>query len=65
MDWLNKYDRVIQSTKKAIRLTKKYGTTVEFAAAVQVDQGSMLSQMKVTALEEILVVQEYLDVFLE
>jgi hypothetical protein len=46
-------------------LTKKYGTTVEFVAAVQVDQGSMLSQMKVTTLEEILVVQEYLDVFLE
>jgi hypothetical protein len=46
-------------------LTKKDGTTVEFVAAVQVDQTSMLSQMKVTALEEIPVVQEYPDVFLE
>jgi hypothetical protein len=39
------------------------GTTVEFVATVQEDQASMLSQTKVTALEEILVVQEYLDVF--
>jgi hypothetical protein len=65
MDWLSKYDRVIQCAKKSIRLTKKDGTTVEFVAAVQADQASMLSQMKVTALEEIRVVQEYLDVFPE
>jgi hypothetical protein len=39
------------------------GTTVEFVATVQADQASMLSQTKVTALEEILVVQEYPDVF--
>jgi hypothetical protein len=44
-------------------LTKKDGTIVKFVAAVQADQASMLSQMKVTALEEILVVQEYPDVF--
>jgi hypothetical protein len=44
-------------------LTKKDGTTVEFVVAVQADQASMLSQMKVTALEEILVVQEYPNVF--
>jgi hypothetical protein len=65
MDWLSKYDRVIQCAKKAVRLTKKDGTTVEFIAAVQADQASMLSQMKVITLEEILVVQEYLDVFPE
>jgi hypothetical protein len=64
-DWLSKYDRVIQCAKKAVRLTKKDGTTVKFVVAVQADQASMLSQMKVTALEEILVVQEYPDVFLE
>jgi hypothetical protein len=51
--------------QKAVRLTKKDGTTVEFVAAVQEDQASMLSQMKVTTLEEILVVQEYPDVFPE
>jgi hypothetical protein len=38
MDWLSKYDRVIQCTKKAVRLIKKDGTTIEFVAAVQADQ---------------------------
>jgi hypothetical protein len=65
MDLLSKYDGVIQCTKKVVRLTKKDRTTVEFVAAVQVDQANMPSQTKVTALEEILVVQEYLDVFQE
>jgi hypothetical protein len=65
MDWLSKYDGVIQCAKKAVRLTKKDGTTVEFVAALQADQANMLSQMKVTTLEEILVVQEYPDVFPE
>jgi hypothetical protein len=65
MDWLSKYDGVIQCTKKVVRFTKKDGTTGEFVAVVQADQACMLSQMKVTALEEILVAQEYLDVFPE
>jgi hypothetical protein len=65
MDWLSKYDIVIQCAKKAVRLTKKDGTTIEFIATVQADQTSLLSQIKVTTLEEILVVQEYLDVFSE
>jgi hypothetical protein len=46
-------------------LTKKDGTIVEFVATVQADQASLLSQMKVIALEEIRVVQEYSDVFPE
>jgi hypothetical protein len=65
MDWLSKYDGVIQCTKGAVKLTKKDRTTVEFVATVQADQASTLSQMKVTTLEEILVVQEYPDVFPE
>jgi hypothetical protein len=65
IDWLSKYDRVIQCAKKAVRLTKKDETIVEFVAAVHAEQASMPSQMKVTALEEILVVQEYPDVFLK
>jgi hypothetical protein len=65
MDWLSKYDGVIQCAKKAVRLTKKDGTTIKFEATVQADQASMLSQMKVTTLEEIRVVQEYPDVFLK
>jgi hypothetical protein len=42
MDWLSKYDGVIQCARKAVRLTKKDGTTVEFVAMVQPDQDSML-----------------------
>jgi hypothetical protein len=63
MDWLSKYDGVIQCTRKAVRLTKKDGTTFEFVAMVQSDQGSMLNQTKIVALEDIRVVQEYPDVF--
>jgi hypothetical protein len=35
MDWLSKYDRVIQCARKAVKLTKKDGTLVEFVALVQ------------------------------
>jgi hypothetical protein len=65
MDWLSKYDRVIQCARKAVRLTKKDGTTVEFVAMVQPYQDSMLNQTKAVALEDIRVVQEYRDVFPE
>jgi hypothetical protein len=65
MDWLRKYDRVIQCAKRIVRLTKEDGITVEFIAATQSNQTSMLNQMKATALEEIRVVQEYSDVFPE
>jgi hypothetical protein len=53
MDWLRKYDRVIQCAKRTVRLSKEDGITVEFVAAAQSNQTSMLNQMKVTALEEI------------
>jgi hypothetical protein len=43
MDWLNKYNRVIQCARKAVKLTKKDGTSVEFVAMVQSDQDSMLN----------------------
>jgi hypothetical protein len=65
MDWLSMYDGVVQCARRAVRLTKKFRTTVEFAAAVQSDHGSMFNQTKVIVLEEIRVVQEYPDVFLE
>jgi hypothetical protein len=65
MDWLSKYDRVIQCTRQVVRLTKKGGATVEFVAMVQSDQGNMLNQTKAITLENIRVVQEYPDVFLE
>jgi hypothetical protein len=63
MDWLRKYDGVIQCAKRTVRLTKEDGITVEFVAATQSNQTSMLNRTKATALEEIRVVQEYPDVF--
>jgi hypothetical protein len=65
MDWLRKYDGVIQCAKRTIRLTKEDRTTIEFVATKQSNQASTVNQAKVTALEEIRVVQEYLDVFPE
>jgi hypothetical protein len=63
MDWLSKYDGVIQCTRKAVKLTKKDGTSAEFVAMVQSDQDSVLNQTKAIVLEDIKVVREYLDVF--
>jgi hypothetical protein len=44
MDWLRKYG-VILSAKIAVRLTKEDGTIVEFNAAMQADQASLLNQV--------------------
>jgi hypothetical protein len=43
MDWLSKYDRIIQCARRSVRLTKMDGTTIEFVAAMQSNQGSMLN----------------------
>jgi hypothetical protein len=63
MDWLSKYDVVIQCARKAVKLTKKNETSIEFVAMVQSDQDSMLNQTKAIALKDINVVREYPDVF--
>jgi hypothetical protein len=63
MGWLRKYDGVILCAKRAIRLTKKDGTIVEFNAAIQADQVSLLNKVQGPSLNEIRVVQEYPDVF--
>jgi hypothetical protein len=65
MDWLSKYDRVIHCARKAMKLTKKDGTLVEFVAMVQSGPDSKLNQTKAIALEDIRVVQDYPDVFPE
>jgi hypothetical protein len=56
VDWLSKYDGVIQCARKAVKLTKKDGTSVEFVAMVQSDQDNVLNQTKAIALEDIKVV---------
>jgi hypothetical protein len=65
MDWLSKYDGVIQCARKAVKLTKKDRTSVEFVALVQSGPDSKLNQTKAIALEDIRVVQDYPDIFLE
>jgi hypothetical protein len=65
MDWLCKYDGVIQCTRKAVKLTKKDGTSVEFVALVQSGLDSKLNQTKAIALEDIRVVQDYPNIFPE
>jgi hypothetical protein len=56
MDWLSKYEGVIQCARKAVKLTKKDGTSVEFVAMVQSGPDSKLNQTKAIALEDIRVV---------
>jgi hypothetical protein len=65
MDWLSKYDGVIQCAIKAVKLTKKDGTSAEFVAMVQSSLDSKLNHIKAIALEDIRVVQDFPDVFLE
>jgi hypothetical protein len=65
MDWLRKYDRIILCAMRAIRLTKEDGTTVEFNAAIQAEQVSLLNKVQETSLNEIRIAQEYRDVFPE
>jgi hypothetical protein len=65
MDWLSKYDGAIQCARKAVKLTKKDGTSVEFVALVQSGPDSKLNQTKEIALEDIRVVQDYTDIFSE
>jgi hypothetical protein len=47
---LSKYNGVIQCARKAVKLTKKDGTSVEFVAMVQSGPDSKLNQTKAIAL---------------
>jgi hypothetical protein len=59
------YDGVILCAKRAVRLTKEDGTTVEFVAIISTNQFSMLNQAKETSLDEIRIVRDYPYVFPE
>jgi hypothetical protein len=65
MDMLRKNDGVILCAKRAIQLTQEDGTTVEFVAAISTNQISVLTQVKGTSLDEIRIVHEFSDVFVE
>jgi hypothetical protein len=51
--------------KRAIRLTKEDGTIVEFNAAIQAKQVSLLNKVQGTSMNEIRIAQEYPNVFPE
>jgi hypothetical protein len=53
MDRLSKYNGVIQSARKAVKLTKKDGTSVEFVAMIQSGPDSKLNHTRAIALEDI------------
>jgi hypothetical protein len=65
MDWLSKYNRVIQCARKAVKLTKMDGTSVEFVAMVRSKPDGKLNHTKAISVEDIRVVQDYPDVFLK
>jgi hypothetical protein len=65
MDWLSKYDGVIHWARKAVKLTKKDRTSVEFVAMVQSGSDSKLNHTRAIALEDIRLVQDFPDVFLK
>jgi hypothetical protein len=65
MDWLRKYDRVMLCAKRAIRLTREDGIIVEFNAAIQAEQVSLLNKVQGTSLNEIGISREYPNVFPE
>jgi hypothetical protein len=65
MDWLRKYDGGILFAKRAIRLTREDGTTMEFMAEISANQISVLSQLNGTSLDEIRIVRDYSEVFPE
>jgi hypothetical protein len=65
MDWLRKYDGVVLCAKRTIRFTKEDGTIVEFNAAIQAEQVSLLNKLQGTSLNEVRVAQEYPEVFPE
>jgi hypothetical protein len=52
-------------TKRAIRLTREDGTTVEFVVAILANQFSVLNQLKGTSLDEIMIIRDYPEVFPE
>jgi hypothetical protein len=53
MDWLSKYDGVIQCARKAVKLTQKDGTSVDFVAIVRSDPDGKLNHTKAIALQDI------------
>jgi hypothetical protein len=65
IDWLRKYDGVIQCREKSVHLTSPQGDRIEFVATPSPTGKEMVNSMKGKVLEDIKVVNEYSDVFLD
>jgi hypothetical protein len=65
MGWLTKYDAVIHYSKRSLLLTSSEGERFEFIATLPSAVDYAVNQLKVDLIEDIRVVCEYLDVFLD
>jgi hypothetical protein len=65
MGWLGIHDATIQCAKRTVLLTGPNGGKIELVADPPSNAGGFVQQLDGKALEDIRVVSEYLDVFLE
>lgn len=65
MDWLKKCKGIIICARRAVELINSDGIKVEFVATVEFAENSTVNQMKGATIDEIKVVYDYLDVFLD
>jgi hypothetical protein len=64
MDWLQKHDGVIQCQKRSVQLTSPQGERVEYVSTPSSSKG-VVNSVEGKALEDIMVVNEFRDVFPE
>jgi hypothetical protein len=65
IDYLTKYDGVISCAKRMITLTSLQGERVEVNVSMPTEEEAMVNQLEEKSLENIRIVCEYPDVFLE
>ena len=63
MDWLTKYDAVIQCAKRSVLLTSLSGDQFEFRATLPTAADCTMNQLQGNSIKDIRVVCEYPDVF--
>src|SRR5438128_2204350 len=65
MDWLAKFQGMIDCARRAVTLTNPEGKVVEFVASTPTAEECALNQLKATSIKEIRVVCQFKDVFSE
>src|SRR5438105_764102 len=65
MDWLAKFQGLIDCARRAVTLTNPEGKLVEFVASTPAAEECALNQVKATSIDEIRVVRQFQDVFPE